>query len=333
MLRLSLNLLSRPVGFSIYAIVAAPTLAICADIQVQDLGTLGGRFAVAADLNASGEVIGYSETADGQIHAFLYANGEMQDLGTLGGPGSLASAINDAGQITGFALTATGEAHAFLYRNGAMLDLGPSGTTSSGKAINASGQVAGQSTPSGGPSYALLYSGGQVNAFGKPYLSSTSEAIGRQGQVTGTYMDKGVSHAFLYNGKTFVQLMPGYSSFVSGTRSINTAGSVTGGFQIGNTLHGFVYTNGHASRCRFARRRLHGSNRHQQCGKITGVSAGADGEHHAFIYSAGIIDRSGDTRRKFQRRLWTQWVGSGDGRIRDRRWSIACLCHTAEQLD
>jgi hypothetical protein len=123
----------------------------------------------------------------------------------------------------------------------------PSGTTSSGKAINAFGQVAGQATPSGGSSYAVLYSGGRVNAFGKPYSTSTSEAIGAQGQVTGTYMDKGVSHAFFYNGKAFVELMPGYSSFVSGTRSLNAAGSVTGGFQIRNTLHGFVYSNGHAS--------------------------------------------------------------------------------------
>ena len=282
--------LQRTARFSILTmVVAVPTLAPCADIEVQDLGTLGGRFTVVADLNASGVATGYSETADGQIHAFMYANGEMQDLGTLGGTGSLASAINDAGQVTGFALTASGEAHAFLYKGGALTDLGPSGATSSGKAINASGRVAGQATPSGGQSYALLYSGRKVNEFGQSHPGSTSEAIGAQGQVTGTYTDNSVTHAFLYNGKTFIDLVPGYSSFVSGTHSINTKGSVTGGFQIRDTLHGFVYIKGRATDLGSLGGDYTVPTAINDAGKITGISAAASGEHHAFIYSAGSL--------------------------------------------
>jgi len=105
-------------------------------VEVKDLGTLGGRFTVANDINDAGDITGYSESSDGQIHAFVYTQGKLQDLGTLGGAGSLANAVNNAGQITGLALTATGEAHTFIYAAGAMTDLGPSGTTSSGKAIN-----------------------------------------------------------------------------------------------------------------------------------------------------------------------------------------------------
>jgi len=284
------DVLHRRVSYLLLTGAIAPALAISGELNVQDLGTLGGRFTVAADINASGQVIGYSETTDGQVHAFLYANGTMQDLGTLGGTGSLANAINDAGQVTGFALTAQGESHAFLYANGAMVDLGPSGTTSSGKAINASGQIAGQATPSGGQSYALIYSGGQVNGFGTPYPTSTSESIAGQGQVAGTYNDAaGTSHAFIYNGTSFADPMPGYSSFVTGTRSINTVGAATGGFQTGSTLHGFVYNNGVATDLGSLGGDYTVPTAISNTGKITGVSAGADGGHHAFLYSAGSL--------------------------------------------
>jgi probable HAF family extracellular repeat protein len=267
--------------------VALPTLALSADFTVKDIGTLGGRFTVATDQNASGLVTGYSETANGQIHAFIYVNGEMQDLGTLGGTGSLGNAVNDAGQITGFSLTTNGEAHVFVYRSGAMVDLGPGGASSSGKAINASGQIAGDATPSGGQSYALLYSAGKLNSFGQTHPGSIAEGVGGQGQVTGTYPDQNGTHAFIYNGKVFADLMPGYTSFVSGNRSINSAGSVTGGFQTGNTLHGFVYSNGRSSDLGSLGGDYTVPTAINNGGKITGVSARADGAHHAFIYSAG----------------------------------------------
>lgn len=114
MSRRAIRCLYRPHAYALCAIIGAPTVASSAEFQVRDLGSLGGRFTVATDLNASGQVTGYSETTEGQVHAFLYRNGEMQDLGTLGGAGSLSDAINDVGQVTGFALTAKGEAHAFV---------------------------------------------------------------------------------------------------------------------------------------------------------------------------------------------------------------------------
>jgi probable HAF family extracellular repeat protein len=66
-----------------------------------DLGTLGGSYSVARGINPSGVVVGYSETTEGQQHAFLWSKGVMTDLGTLDGSYSIAWGINPRGEIVG----------------------------------------------------------------------------------------------------------------------------------------------------------------------------------------------------------------------------------------
>src|SRR5258708_3519690 len=53
--------------------------------SVIDLGTLGGSFSQASDINASARVVGWAGLANGDEHAFLWQSGVMTDLGTLGG--------------------------------------------------------------------------------------------------------------------------------------------------------------------------------------------------------------------------------------------------------
>lgn len=69
---------------------------------IRDLGTLGGNFAFANDINSSGQVVGYSEIAGGFERAYIWdeANG-MQELPTIAGGGTRATAINDIGLVVG----------------------------------------------------------------------------------------------------------------------------------------------------------------------------------------------------------------------------------------
>ncbi|MCU6496735.1 PEP-CTERM sorting domain-containing protein [Rugamonas sp. A1-17] len=47
---------------------------------MKDLGTLGGSYNSAVSVNAQGGILGYSTTAAGDKHSFLYSNGTMTDL-------------------------------------------------------------------------------------------------------------------------------------------------------------------------------------------------------------------------------------------------------------
>jgi probable HAF family extracellular repeat protein len=93
--------------------------------QTTDLGTLGGEFpaSTANDINDSGHIVGYSNTAVGGNHAFLYKDNALIDLGTLaGGTTSSALAINNKGQIVGTSFL-NGLQTAFLYDGTTMRNL------------------------------------------------------------------------------------------------------------------------------------------------------------------------------------------------------------------
>ena len=104
---------------------------------MQSLGTLGGSWSVPQGINASGEIYGYSATADGVGHAFLFINGKMIDLTNMlhsltGSISQYASytvtGLNDSGQVLLQASNANNDTATFLLTPaGLPLPRAPSG--------------------------------------------------------------------------------------------------------------------------------------------------------------------------------------------------------------
>lgn len=266
-------------------LLAPPAIADVPTYQVKDIGTLGGRFTEVIGVNDLGEVAGYSETVDGQLHAFVYSDGELTDLGTLGGPGSVGRAINNGGQVSGFSLTSAGEAHAFLYADGLMSDLGTLGGASVGNAVNRAGEVAGQSTKTDGLSHAVLFSEGKVNDLGSMGgTDSTAMAINAKGEIAGTFDDGSGTHAFFLRGKKFDDMVPGRASFLSGPTAMNDDGLVIGGFDQAGLTRCFLYKNEATDIGTLGGDYCVGL-AINRAGRSTGIAARADGERHAFLYA------------------------------------------------
>jgi probable HAF family extracellular repeat protein len=203
--------------------------------QVTNLGTLGGPNSYALAVNAGNAVVGFSDTANGEIHAFLYADGAMSDLGTLGGAYSVATAINDAGVIVGYAQTATGQYHAFRYSGGAMADLGTlGGADSFAYGLNEAGQIVGDSFNAGGVTHAFLYDGAlhDLGALANDADFSRAMSVNNAAQIVGQSVDAaGGARGFIAGDAIGMQdlnplLLAGANVVVTDANGLNDGGRI-----------------------------------------------------------------------------------------------------------
>ncbi len=119
-----------------------------------DLNMLpGGKQSMATDINDAGQIVGWSDTANGESHAALWDNGKVIDLGTLpGGLWSTAEGITEAGEIVGWSGTASGENQAVRWVDGRISTLAvpPGSPMSVAWDINEAGSIVGLiGTPEG----------------------------------------------------------------------------------------------------------------------------------------------------------------------------------------
>ena len=241
----------RILAFAIFLVCASSLGA--GTIQLYDYGTLdtGTNYtanAYATGINASGQVVGYSETSSHSItHGFLLSSGVLKDIGTLGGitDNSYAQSITDAGTIVGYSnLSGSLTTHAFTYSGNAITDIDGSSGTTYGYGINSAGVVVGSQSPSfyGIPHGFVKSSGTFTNtgAFAGVGINATGRVVGSQPQSNGYY------HATSYLNGTATDLGVIAGGYYSNGNAINSSGQMVGesDYDIYNNSHAFFYSGG-----------------------------------------------------------------------------------------
>lgn len=190
--------IARRLGLSLASIAtcAAALASTAGALTVTDLGTLPGGFdSSATAINASGQVAGSAETAEGHGHAFFWTRaGGMVDLGTLGGDRSYATGLSSSGQVVGDSETSDGRIQAFSWTQaGGMVDLGTLGGCSYGicsaaTGVNASGEVVGYAETAAGHFDAFLWTlaGGMVDIGTLGGDGSDAYAVNDSGEIVGS---------------------------------------------------------------------------------------------------------------------------------------------------
>ncbi|HWW16691.1 MAG TPA: hypothetical protein VN310_18670 [Candidatus Dormibacteraeota bacterium] len=247
--------------------------------QIIDLGTFGGAFSYAGDINDAGQVAGFALTTTPdsfflgnlcfnnpfatQMLAFIWQGGTPQSLGTLGGPDSCAYFINQRGQIAGMSFTnsiinpSTGfpTTHPFVWDGKHMLDVGSlGGTLALGAGIvplNDNGVMTGYSNLAGD---AIVHPFVWTNSKGMRDLGTlggdngSSESINNAGMIVGAADLPGsqTHDAFLWTKQAGMKdLGTQDGDPCSHALSINSSGQIVGGSSdCNNFLHAFLWEKG-----------------------------------------------------------------------------------------
>lgn len=267
---------------------------------VTNIGTLGGNESVALSINDLGEVVGYSKTADGEVHAFRYFRDALFDLSTLGGKESYAHMITNSGILLGESKTSNGTLRPFLGTpNSPLFNLGGDPHLfSSARGANNIGHVVGFRlvTDEHGQlqKRAYLYTTHRtidLGTFGGK--QSDAIAINDAGEVVGhfyTQYHDGPRRAVLYHAGKAVEIGTFGGNSSSGV-AINTSGQVVGYAELaGGEPRAFLFAHGKMKNLGT----LPGGTQSfaygiDDRGRIVGASDATDSPLRAFVYIDGVM--------------------------------------------
>lgn len=244
----------------IYSYLGSIALAASASAQTYSIAEVpvlpGGTFGSATAISNNGKIAGYSETATGDIHAFLHASGATVDLGTLrnGHAYSLAYDVNDGGVVVGESQDADGNSYAFRYANGQMKKIGLPGIKGgSAWGINAAGDIAGDAqaieTDGSLDIAAFLLAGNhKVDLGGLPGSTfSSAAAVNSLRQAVGISDEAAnpdITRPVLWAAGATLDL-GGLGGDYGGATDINDAGQIAGYSRLASgDTHAFLYVNG-----------------------------------------------------------------------------------------
>ena len=298
--------LKRSLRFSsmtlaVFCLVLAFTSSTVAQTYtVTNIGTLGGNDSVAVSINDFGEIVGYSKTADGEVHAFRYFRDAIFDLSTLGGKESYAYLITNSGILLGDSKTPDGTLRPFMGApNSPLFNFGNDPHLfSSARGANNAGQVVGFKlvTDEHGQLHkrAYLYTTNHtfdLGTFGGK--QSDAIAINDAGAVVGhlyTQYHDGEKRAVIYHGGKVVEIGT-FGGNVSIAVTINTSGQVVGYAKLpGGDERAFLFAHGKMKNLGT----LPGGTQSfaygiDDRGRVVGSSDAKDSPLRAFIYSDGVM--------------------------------------------
>lgn len=281
---------------------------------IEDLGTLGGEESQAVAINGRGEVVGWSLTAAGAIHAFAWGNGRMRDLPPvgMGVDVSEAVAVTDTGVVVGNIHPNLNEPdqQAVVWQNGKLRKLATLGGSNSWvSAVNERGQIVGVSSVTGGETHAVLWQTGAVIDLGvRPLAADTPDGavfgavsdINERGQVVGWKPVVRIrsENDYDYDERAFRWQSDRLTMLAAGEAvAINEHGQIVGGAD----GHAVGWQNGRMNDLgALPGRRFSAAVAINEHGQVIGTSYEHYGTRHAFLWQDGrMTDLGGLPGRAF----------------------------------
>lgn len=224
--------------------------------QMQDLGTLGGNRSQADDINAVGQLCGFSRNTNGFDHFVLYTNGAIIDVhtNTSGLNYSYGTALNDAGHAVGIAYNNNFRSWSALYQNGiTTTNLGNFGQALFSKSaaldLNNSDNIVGYVTDTNGFDQGFIYGDGNLGVIGTlgGHYSYAIAINNSNTVVGGSFVDASntLYHAFVRIDGIMYDLNQhlnesGTNWVLSEARAINDLGQIAGVGTLSGVKHGFL---------------------------------------------------------------------------------------------